>query len=72
MRACSMSEQDSDIPLDRRTFLPCCLGGGTGGMSQVSEFLVLQQRASKRRLLIVIRAHPLSISRVGGHPVRAF
>ena len=36
MRACSVSEQDSHIPLDRRMFLRGCLGGGAGSMSSGS------------------------------------
>src|SRR5262245_55641663 len=41
MRACSVSEQDSHIPLDRRTFLRWLSRRGAGGMSQGLRVLVL-------------------------------
>ena len=47
MRACSMSEQDSHIPLDRRTFCDGCLGGGARSMSQGLRVLVLGRAISK-------------------------
>jgi hypothetical protein len=45
MRACSVSETDSHIPLTAGRFCDGCLGNGAGGMSQGLRVLVLAPAA---------------------------